>query len=102
MFKNFKIVKLHLNNETWFFAKENLQITKIKLSILWSSISIFLFITDYKLIIILGYLLIFLLPNIYLPFYTKIKPILGLDNPTRNRSIALNLIKLRKEQTIKK
>lgn len=101
MFKGFKIDKLRLNNEVWFFAKENKSISKIYFLIIWLGVSIFLYFWDLYLLIPIGFILIPFLPKFYLPFYRKIKPIWGIKNPTRHRSMAMNLIKLRKKQNEK-
>lgn len=87
MFQRYKIEKINLNNrETWFSAKESISLSKPILFGIWSLIIIILFFFRlFSVYILVGNLIIIFLPTIYLPFYKRIKPIWGLNNPTRYR-----------------
>jgi len=101
MLPKYKIDKLKLNSEVWFFAKESTPLSKTYLFMLWSGMSLFLFLKGWDILIPIGYLLVYNLPTIQLPIYQKIKSIWGLSNPTRHRAMARNLIKLRRNQNEK-
>jgi hypothetical protein len=97
--QRYKIEKLISENETWFSAKESITLSKITLFGIWSIFLLGLVFFDlFSVYLIIGYIVIILLPTIYLPFYKKIEPIWGLNNPTRHRSMANNLIKLRRSK----